>query len=311
MSEYTYFIKGEDGKEIFVYRWLPDKTKHLKGIIQVSHGMAEHAGRYREFSEYMNSEGFGVYANDHRGHGRTAGSLENIGYFADNSGWALVVSDMFRVTEHIKKEHHNIPVFLLGHSMGSFLSRDYISRDGGRITGVILSGTIGDPGILGNIGVLIAKLACKFRGKRTPNKLLDQLSFGSNNNAFKPAKTKFDWLSRDERVVDKYIEDEFCGSVFSSGFFLDMLRGIKEINNKKNVKKIPKNLPVFFFSGEKDPLGKNTKGVRYAIKLFERSGIKNITFKFYRDGRHEMLNEINKTEVYSDIVDWIKTKLDN
>ncbi len=311
MSEYTFVLNGEDGKKIFVYSWLPVKSKPLKGIIQVVHGMAEHAERYREFAEYLNSEGFGVYANDHRGHGKTAETLEDIGYFADNSGWALVISDMFKVTEHIRKEHPSTPIFLLGQSMGSFLSREYITLYGDRLTGVILSGTIGNPGVLGNFAILIAKLSCKFKGKRTANKLLNNLSFGSYNNSFKPVRTKFDWLSRDEKVVDKYIEDEFCGGVVSSGFYVDMLQGIKEINKKENVEKIPKNLPVFFLSGEKDPLGENTKGVSYAIKLFERSGIKDITFKFYRDGRHEMLNEINKTEVYSDIVDWINIKSDN
>lgn len=309
MSEHTFVIKGEDGKEIFVYSWIPDNNKSMKGIIQIAHGMAEHAERYREFAEFMNSEGFAVYANDHRGHGKTAGTLENVGYFADSSGWDLVVSDMFEITEYIRKQHKETPVFLFGHSMGSFLSRDYISREKCRVDGVILSGTAGDPGILGNIGIFIARSSCKSKGGKIPNKLLDNLSFGSFNKGFKPERTKFDWLSRDEQAVDKYIKDEFCGGVFSSGFFLDLFSGIKKINTKENIGKISLELPMLFISGEKDPVGKNSKGVQKVIRSFEKAGIKDITCKFYRNGRHEMLNEINKNEVYSDITNWIKTKI--
>ena len=149
-------FKGSDNKQIHAYKWLP-KTA-IKGVLQVAHGMAEHALRYEGFAKYLNAQGYALYANDHRGHGKTAGSIENLGYFADKNGWALVVEDMYLLTQEIKKEQPNIPVFLLGHSMGSFLSRDYIGKYGKELNGVILSATAGDPGILGKLGVFVAKM---------------------------------------------------------------------------------------------------------------------------------------------------------
>ncbi len=309
MVEKIFTLKRDGGQEIFVYSWIPEGSGEPVGIVQISHGMAEHAWRYKELAEYMNTKGFAVYANDHRGHGKTAGTVDNLGYFADKDGWDIVVDDMFAVSEYIKKKHGGIPLILLGHSMGSFLVRDYITRNKIGLKGVILSGTASDPGLLGEIGILIAKISCKLRGKKHPNKLLDNLSFGTFNKEFKNARTKFDWLSRDEKNVDKYIEDKFCGGIFSSGFFLDLFTGIKRVNKKASIKKVPPDLPVLFLSGEKDPVGKNLKGVRKVADLFKKSGVNDITLKFYSGGRHEMLNEINRSEVYSDINDWINKKL--
>lgn len=309
MSEDGFMIEAEDKKKIYIYRWLPGMMKPLKCIIQISHGMAEHADRYREFANYLNSLGIGVYANDHRGHGKTAETIDNVGYFSDKNGWDLVVNDMFQLTERIRHTHEGIPVFLLGHSMGSFLARDYISRGESGVNGVILSGTAGDPGLLGNAGILIAKLSCRFKGRRTPDKLLDKLSFGSFNKQFKPERTKFDWLSRDEKMVDKYIEDEFCGGVFSCGFFLDLFQGIKKINSWKIIDAIPKDLPVLIISGENDPVGDNSKGVQKVIGKFKKAGLEDLEFKFYKNARHEMLNELNKDDVFKDISMWIENKL--
>ncbi len=310
MSEDGFTIEAADKERIYIYRWLPDLMKPLRCIIQIAHGMAEHAGRYRAFAKYLNSIGIGVYANDHRGHGKTAGQIENVGYFADKNGWELVVNDMFQLTDRIRDKHEGIPVFLLGHSMGSFLARDYISRSESDLSGVILSGTAGDPGIMGSIGIFTAKFSCRFKGRRTPDKLLDKLSFGSFNKKFEPARTKFDWLSRDEQIVDNYIEDEFCGGVFSSGFFLDLFQGIKKINNRNNINSISSDLPIFFMSGEKDPVGAESKGVKKVIKEFKKAGLQDIEYKFFDNGRHEMLNELNRSEVFEVISEWIGKKLE-
>jgi alpha-beta hydrolase superfamily lysophospholipase len=176
------------------------------------------------------------------------------------------------------------------------------------IDGLILSSTTGDPGVLGSMGIMAAKINCLLKGGRTPDKLLDRMSFGSYNKAFKPARTKFDWLSRDPKVVDDYINDDRCGMICSSKFFLDMLKGLKRIHRKKNISGIPRDLPILVIAGEKDPLGKGTRGARRVMKAYGRHGIRDISSRFYRDGRHEMLNEINKEEVYSDIMDWIGSR---
>jgi alpha-beta hydrolase superfamily lysophospholipase len=163
--------------------------------------------------------------------------------------------------------------------------------------------------MLGNIGVAISKISGIFFGKKSKSPLLDKLSFGAFNGQFKPNRTLFDWLSRDEKKVDKYVKDPYCGSVFSKGFFYDILTGLKKINKKTEIGKIPTALPIFFISGEKDPVGKNSSGVKKVVKMYEKSGIENIDIKFYPGARHEILNEINREEVYRDILTWISNNL--
>ncbi|MFH1000584.1 MAG: alpha/beta hydrolase [Bacteroidota bacterium] len=306
MNSATFTFKASDGKEIFSRKWLPEQTENLKAIVQISHGMAEHSERYKRFAEALTASNIGVYANDHRGHGQTAGKIENLGYFADSNGWLRVVEDMKNLTSIIKENHPAIPVFLFGHSMGSLLSREYVFSFSHKINGLILSATAGDPRFLGNLGIIISKLESLLRGKKTKSTLLDKLSFGKFNTAFKPNRTAFDWLSRDNAEVDKYIEDPYCGTVFTAGFFNDMLKGIKSINKFSNIQKVSKDLPVYLFAGAKDPVGDNTKGVMQVINTYKKAGIRDLSFKFYEDARHEMLNEINRVEVFADVINWIE-----
>ncbi len=304
MGSVDFKLSAEDSVNIHVYSWGVEKDNNARGVVQIAHGMAEHGKRYESFAQALVKRGYLVYANDHRGHGETAGSIENLGYFADENGWDLVVKDMYLLTQQIKSKHPDLPVFLFGHSMGSFLARDYISLFGKEIKGVILSGTSGDPGFLANIGILLTKLTCLLKGKKAKSPLMDKLSFGSYNNAFKPVRTEFDWLSRDKEEVDKYINDPFCGTVFTEGFFNDLLKGIKNIHKPDVIQVIEKDLPIYIFSGEKDPVGKNTKGVLEVIRDYQKAGIKDVTYRFYKDGRHEMLNELNREEVIKDVIQW-------
>lgn len=292
-----------------MYRWTPENPKQIVGVVQIAHGMAEHAGRYARFAGYLADAGFAVYANDHRGHGKTAGALENVGYFADAGGWQAVVEDMVQLTAIIRGELPGVPIFLLGHSMGSFLSRSYIATHGEDLAGVILSGTGGDPGLLGKVGLLIARWECFRKGKKAQSPLLNNLSFGGFNKAFKPNRTDFDWLSRDAVEVDAYIADPYCGGIFTAGFFVDLLTGLQFINSAGGIRQIPKDLPVHFLSGACDPVGNNTKGVRQVVDAFKAAGIKDMTATFYEGGRHEMLNETNRDEVFRDILGWLRTRM--
>ncbi len=302
-------LETKDGVIIYYYRWLPEEESQIKGIVQIAHGMAEHALRYERFAQFLTQHGFVVFASDHRGHGKTAGPFENSGFFAQENGWNLVVNDIHNLTNIIKDTYKGKPIFLFGHSMGSFLSRSFLFDFGNEIKGVILSGTGGDPGIMGKIGRLIAKYESNKKGKRHRSILLNKLSFGSFNNAFKPNRTDFDWLSRDNAEVDKYIKDEYCGFVCTSGLFVDLLTGIIEIHKKENLIKMPKNLPVYFMSGEKDPVGNNAKGVNQVAMMFQKAGLNDVNVKIYTEGRHEMLNEINRTDVFEDILFWLESKL--
>lgn len=305
MKSEHFTFKTSDGIQVFVYKWLPDNPSAVKAAVQIAHGMAEHAARYERFADALTGAGYAIYANDHRGHGKTAGTQENVGYFADENGWERVVSDMHALTGIIKKEIPDKPVLLFGHSMGSFLSRHYAMLYTKELSGLVLSGTGGDPGALGKAGLFIARMEAKIRGRKAKSEIMNKLSFGAFNNAFKPNRTDYDWLSRDNAEVDKYINDPWCGAVFTAGFFCDMLNGLAFINKKENIEKISKNLPVYIFSGAKDPVGANTKGVTQVYNSLKDMGLGDVTLKFYEEGRHESLNEINRDEVYKDVMAWL------
>ena len=262
--------------------------------------------RYERFARALTSAGYIVYANDHRGHGKTAKKVENLGYCGDD-GFNSMVKDMKQLNDIIRNENPDIPVFLFGHSMGSILSQSYISLFGDTINGVVLSGTSGKQGLLIEMGILMAKREIKKIGKKAQSSLLNKMSFGRYNNAFKPNRTEYDWLSRDTSEVDMYANDPFCGTVFTAGFYYDLFLGIKDTQKLESMKNIPGKLPVYFMSGELDPVGKNCRTVLKLIKDYKKLGIFDVTYKFYKGGRHEMLNEINKEEVTNDIISWLDT----
>lgn len=309
MKSEAFTFKTPDGLDIHAFKWLPDEDRDVRAVVQIAHGMAEHAARYEGFAGRLCDAGFAVYANDHRGHGRTAGSLANVGYFADRNGWRLVVDDLGQLMGLAKDNHPGRPVFLLGHSMGSVLVRAFTFDHGDEIRGAILSGTVGDPGFLGKIGLVAAKLISKFKGRRYPSPLLTKLSFQEFNKPFKPNRTEFDWLSRDEAEVDKYVADPFCGGVFSAGFWVDFLGGLNTLLDPKRVNRIPKDLPILLFSGDQDPCGNNTIGVKQVCDSYVKAGLTDVTCKFYEGGRHEMLNEVNREEVYADVIAWMTDRV--
>ncbi|EYE89400.1 alpha/beta hydrolase [Fervidicella metallireducens AeB] len=305
MKKEDFTFKDGEGVEIFTYKWSPEEGQEIKAVVQIAHGMAETAARYERLAEFLTNEGYMVYANDHRGHGKTAKAVENLGYIGKD-GFNWMIEDMKQLNDIIKKENPDKPVFLLGHSMGSMLSQGYITKYGDSIKGVILSGTAGKQGFLLELGVLIAKLEMKNKGEKWQSSLLNKLSFGSYNNSFKPTKTEFDWLSSDEMEVEKYIKDPFCGTVFTSSFFYDFLKGFRYIHQQQNMARIPKKLPIYIFAGDKDPVGNKCKTIKWLIEEYKKLGIEDVEYKFYKDGRHEMLNEVNRDEVMKDLLNWIK-----
>jgi len=211
-----------------------------------------------------------------------------------------------QTNQKIKEDNPKIPVYIFGHSMGSFVVRNFIMNPKISVAGAILSGTGGNPGILGNIGLMLTKMIMIFKPAQSPSPLMDTLSFGKFNAAFKPNRTKFDWLSRDNIEVDKYIGDPFCGTIFSVGFFKDLLTGVRFVNNQKNMEQVPEDLPILMFSGAKDPVGNNGQGVTEVYNKLKKAGVKNMTMRLFEEGRHEMLNEINKMDVYQFILDWLQ-----
>lgn len=302
----TFTLKSHDGTPLHVFRWLPDGEP--TAIVQIAHGMAEHAQRYERFATALTEAGYAVYADDHRGHGVTS-KTGDVGYFADQDGWSKTVEDLAALTKHAQSEHPGLPVVLFGHSMGSFLSRGYAIRHGADLAALVLSGTAGDPGLLGKVGQTLATAQAKVRGRKHTSGLMDKLTFGQYNAAFKPTRTAFDWLSRDEAEVDKYVADPKCGEVFTAGFYSDLLGGFGEINSDSKVAAVPNDLPILLISGDKDPVGDSGKGVKSVAAQLERAGVKDVTVTLYPDARHELLNETNRDEVTADVLAWIAKHL--
>lgn len=319
VAEFT-FQGVVDGQAIYARKWSAEKTRTLdttsdtsfvgmpKAIVQIAHGMAEHIGRYDTFAGMLVQNGFIVYGNDHRGHGKTAGAVERVGY-AGEDGFERSVEDMHVLARLAREENPGLPLFLFGHSMGSFLSRRFIERYGGDLDGVVLSGTAGDPGLLGKAGVWLARLEMMRKGLASPSTLLNRLTFGGYNKGFKPAHTEFEWLSRDAMEVDKYIEDPYCGGVFSAGFFHDLARGLLRINSQEHFERVPKDLPMLLLAGDRDPVGNHAKGVLEVFGKYQKAGVIDVTYKIYPGSRHEILNERNRAKVYEDVVSWLEEQM--
>lgn len=303
-----FVFNGSDLQKIQAYQWPASGTP--RACVQIVHGMGEHALRYSAFAEFLNLQGITVYANDHRGHGQTATDKTALGYFADNDGWALCIRDLSILTGIIKENHPGLPVIMLGHSMGSFMGRSYIIQYPDRLSGIILSGTGTHSPLLIFAGKSLTQIQRLFMGKKHRNQTVHQMSFGAFNKRIQNPRTAYDWLTRDEKIVDQYIADDYCGFVCTTGFFSDLFDGLKMINDARQIRKVRPDLPVLLASGEEDPVGNYSKGVKQAAEKFRRAGIADLTMKFYPGARHEIINEINRDEVWNDLLHWINTNID-
>lgn len=306
MAKETFFLKTDDLVEIFVRQWT--KVKNPQGVLQIAHGMAEHSGRYAQFAKFCNNLGLIVVAGDHRGHGHTGEKAGQMGYFAAMNGFERVVDDLYAINQWISGQFPRLPIFLMGHSMGSFLTRRYLQKYGETVKGAILMGSGGDPGFGATLGKLVARLQMR-KDPTRPSAILDRLAFGSFNKGIKNSKTKFDWLSRDPKEVEKYIKDPHCGMVCGSGFFYDLFTGLRQIHDPDLIAKIPKHIPLLVVSGEADPVGKNGAGVLQFVNQLQKHGVTNIETILYPEARHELLNEVNKEEVMQDLGRWLKERI--
>ena len=269
----------------------------------IAHGMMEHAERYGEFAHELNAAGISVYAIHHLGHG-LSNEYEQ-GHWPKN-GFQLCVDRMTNLVNHLHTIQPDIPVFMMGHSMGSFLAQQYIAENP-KIKGLILSGTNG-PSLMVTIGSLLASVLLRFNNPKTESPFLHHMSFDPFQKPFQPNRTSCDWLSRDSEQVDAYVQDNKCGFICTHGFYDSFMRGLKNIHQRKVMVRIPKTLPIYLFSGSMDPVGNFGKGVTKLSKMYQSLGIVDISTKLYLQGRHEMINEINRKEVYRDVIDWILSR---
>lgn len=301
-----YYFPSSDGKTlIHVNQWTPISTP-VRGVVQIAHGVSEYGLRYEAFAKFLCSNGFVVAANDHIGHGRSVADGAAHIYFGEKDGWTHVVDDVAALQERIAKVFPNVPYFLFGHSMGSFIARTYLIRYPGRVKGAVICGTGQQSPIILAGGKMIADSEIKKLGASAFSPKADNLAFGSYNKPFAPNRTKFDWLSVNEENVDAYIADPMCGEPATLGLFRDMLEGIGFIGKSANVDKMDKNCAVFLIAGDQDPVGDMGKGVQKVYDLLRKGGVKDLKIKLYHGLRHEILNEKSKKFVYQDVLEWLE-----
>lgn len=291
---------------IYVRQWLPEFAPI--GVVQISHGVSEHISRYDKFAQYLASRGFVVAGEDHLGHGKSVSDPAKQGHFGDHGGWELAVGDMRKLYERLKEQYFSLPIFMFGHSMGSFLTRTYIIRYHDGPNGVILSGTGHQSNAKLNAGISIANALIKKNGPAYKDERLASLLFSVYNRHFKPNITPFDWLTRDSALVNEFRNDPDCGFIPSMALFRDMLMGIKYISSPKNLDRMNTDLPIYFISGDDDPIGDFGKGVLCTYNGFLKAGLSDVTLKLYHGARHDLPRELNREEVFEDILFWLQTK---
>ena len=298
---------SEDGiHTIHAVEWLPQGE--IRGVVQIVHGVAEHIGRYSHVADFLLQHGFVVCGEDHLGHGRTVDDGK-YGYFAPKGGWNLLVRDIHRLRELEGERHPGVPYVMLGHSMGSFLTPTYLIQYPGTLDGVVLSGTGQEKAPLVAGGKALAELLCALRGPEYVSDLVYNLSLGGYNRFFRGDPHTGSWLGRDREMVQAAGKDPLCSFHPTVSMFRDMLGGIQFIGKLDNLRRMDRDTPVYFFSGDHDPVGSMGKGVERVVKLFRQAGCRDVTMKLYPEGRHEMLNEVNRQEVMEDLLAWLEEKV--
>jgi alpha-beta hydrolase superfamily lysophospholipase len=298
------FLDRPDGARLRVRRWPPSAAP--RAVVQISHGMAEHSARYHRFAGALNHAGFAVIAHDHRGHGETARTAAVLGFFADRVGWRKVVDDLEAVRAVGRNAWPGVPVFLFGHSMGSFVAQDFIAGGDG-LAGVILSGSNGTvPPLAGRLAARFERFRLGGRGRST---FLNARAFGAFNSRIPAPRTAFDWLSRDPAEVDAYIADPLCGFVPTAGLWVDLLEALTRLGSDEHKAGIPKDLPILCIAGRADPVSAGGRGLEPLMEGYRRAGIAKVESRLYDGARHELLNETNRDAVTADIIAWMIGRL--
>lgn len=301
-----FTLPSSDGKtRLRGFRWQPDGQ--IRGVLQISHGMVEHLERYNEFAEYLAAQGYAVIGHDHLGHGGSVGEHAEYGFFAEENGDRFLLQDMHRVTVLAKRLYPDKPVFLLGHSMGSFLLRRYMTIYGKEISGAIICGTGNITVSQARLALMLSSVSAKLFGKRHHSKLIDLLALGQYalqyGNPLRPGS----WLSKNEESVRAYAADPRCGFCFTVGAYRDFFRVLMALAKEKNFDRIPRDLPVFMISGMEDPLGGYTRAVLSVYNRFVAMGMKDIDIMFYPEDRHEILQETDRDLVFGDVLAWLRS----
>lgn len=301
--EFT-FASRDGVTKIHAIEWNPEGK--VKAVLQMCHGMVEYIDRYDAFARFLTEHGYYVVGHDHLGHGASVRSEEYHGYFHETRGNEYVIGDIHKLRVMTQKKYPDVPYFMLGHSMGSFLIRQYMELYGQNLAGVIVMGTGAQPAVVLGFGRMLCRIIAAFKGWNYRSSLVDNMAFGSYNKRFEPSRTDKDWLTKDEKIVDEYRDHPWCTFRFTVNAYYHMFRGIQFLQNKKNIERIPKNLPLFLVAGADDPVGNFGKSVRAVSEIYKNCGIKDVELKLYETDRHEILNESDRETVYEDLLKWME-----
>ena len=302
-----FYFKSSTGKDLYAKKWYDENLTEYKAVIQLVHGMEEYISRYDEFANYLASKGFMVVGHDHIGHGKSVKDDSELGHMDCEDGWFRMAEDIHILQNKTSQEYPNIPYFIMGHSMGSLLTRTYATIYDDNLTGIILSGTSGQKSML-HLGKFLTSVIKTFKGPKYKSKLLHKMVIGSFNNKFKPNRTESDWTTRDTKKIDEYMKVINPNRRFTIESYSQLMKGSIYLNDMSKIKNTP-NIPILIFSGDKDPVGEMGKGVTRVYNMLKEVGIEDVTLKLFKDGRHEMLNEINRDEVFEFILNWIESKI--
>lgn len=300
-----HIIKLSDEYQTFLYQHkcssdLPDAS------ILILHGMAEHHSRYQEFIEFLCKKNFDVFIYDHRGHGADK-KWEDLGTFSTNNGYIRVVLDALEILQYINNNNRSSKLFLFGHSMGSIISRNLIQYYDS-LDGVILCGTSNPPAYKSFFGLCTARLQVLLRGANYRSKIMNKILFEGHRYTKITERTKYDWLTRDNPEVGKYIHDPFCGFLCTTSFYYDLIKLTKNASITKQINKTNHDLPIYIISGTHDPVGNYGKEITVLYQTYQKLGFKNVECTLYDECRHELLNELNKNDIMNDIYHWIASK---
>ena len=300
--------KSANGVSNVAYYILVPEDSHIRGIVQISHGMCEYFSRYTAFAKYLCGLGFIVCGNDHIGHGASVSRPADLGFFAAHDGWKYLIADVLHLHELMSKRYPDLPYFLIGHSMGSLIARLCLPACGRELAGAVLIGTAG-PNAAAVSAAHLADSVARTRGVTFRSGLLNSMTFKGYNRKIQHPKSVFDWLSRDEETVSLYQSDEKCNFIFTASGFRDLFTLCIRANSNAVFRRTPRDLPLLFLAGDKDPVGRYGDGVRRVIGLYRSAGIRNIDAIFYKNARHELLNELGRIETYGDISRWLEDRL--
>ncbi len=302
MKKEFYYLSRDGKTQIHAVEWLPEDTP--KGVLQICHGMVEYIERYHEFAEYMCGHGYYVTGHDHLGHGRSVKDETEYGYFPEKKGNRYVIGDIHQLRMITSKKYPGLPYLMLGHSMGSFLLRQYLTEHGDGLAGAVVMGTGYQPLAVLKAGQAVCRVTAMFRGWRYRSKFVDSLSFGSFNKRFEPGETGREWVTSDPEIRRRYVEDPLCMFRFTVGGYYQMFEGMKTLARPGSMAGIPKDLPVLFTAGADDPVGSFGRGVIKVYQKYKSAGMRRVAVRLYAGGRHEILNETNREQVYEDLFVW-------